>query len=184
MARPKSMYTEVQGLPATDRTRSWRRGDLAERPARDTRPGREAWSGVSRSSPDGSRLAIGQQGIDRPDSILRIWDQSQRRDAAWFVHPAGFRSVAFSSDGKSVAAGNFDGTLTILDAANEWKVLHSENQGSPINSLLFLPKSATIAAGDWDGWVRFHGPDAMANRRPIKYPARSGPSPSARMARC
>ena len=38
--------------------------------------------------------------------------------------------------------------------------------------MVFLPKSATVAVGDWDGWVRFHGPDAEANARPLKYPAR------------
>ena len=29
-----------------------------------------------------------------------------------------------------------------------------------------------MAVGDWDGWIRFHGPDALANARPLKYPAR------------
>ena len=121
-------------------------------------------------SPDGNRLAIGQQGIDRPPSILRIWDLAQRRDTIWYQHPVGYRSVAFSSDGRNLAAGNFDGTLTLLSMNNQH--FTSENQGSPINSLVFIPNSAVIAAGDWDGWVRFHGPDPIANRRPLKYPAR------------
>ncbi len=70
-------------------------------------------------SPDGRRLAIGQQGIDRPPSILRLWDLVQRRDAIWFLHPVGYRSVAFSSDGRNLAAGNFDGTLTTFVLADE-----------------------------------------------------------------
>ena len=123
-------------------------------------------------SPDGRRLAIGQQGIDRPASILRIWDLAQRRDAVWFQHPAGYRSVAFSSDGRTLAAGNFDGTLTIVrvdgmeDPPQRKPGLAHQCPG------IFLPKSTTLAAGDWDGWVRFHGPDTMANRRPLKYPGR------------
>ena len=123
-------------------------------------------------SPDGRSLAIGQQAIDTPPSILRVRDLAQRRDTAWFLHPVGYRSVAFSSDGRNLAAGNFDGTLSTFVLADGWKIHHSENQGSPINSLAFLPNSTTIAAGDWDGWVRFHGPDIQENRRPLKYPAR------------
>jgi DNA-binding beta-propeller fold protein YncE len=121
-------------------------------------------------SPDGRRVAIGQQGIDRPESILRVWDPAQRSDTAWFQHPAGYRSVAFSSDGRTLAAANFDGTLRTYHYDGAWNDRLTENQGSPINSLVFLPGSATIAAGSWDGWVRFHGPDADANRRPIQYP--------------
>ena len=123
-------------------------------------------------SPDGGSLAIGQQAIDRPPSILRIWDLARRRDTIWFPHPVGYRSVAFSSDGQTLAAGNFDGTLFTFERADEWKVRHSENQGSPVNAVAFLPGSTTFAAGDWDGSVRFHGPDTMANRRPLNYSAK------------
>ena len=123
-------------------------------------------------SPDGRSLAIGQQGIDQPPSILRVWDLEKRRDTIWFEHPVGFRSVAFSSDGRTLVAGNFDGTLSTFVLADQWKIHHSENQGSPINSLAFLSNTAIVAAGDWNGWVRFHGPDTMANRRPLEYQAR------------
>jgi WD40 repeat protein len=123
-------------------------------------------------SPDGRSLAIGQQGIDRSASILRIYDLAQRRDTIWFQHPAGYRSVAFSPDGRSLAAGNFDGILTMFALDNEWKIQFSENQGSPINSLTFLPNSTTVAAGDWDGWVRFYKRDDINTRSPLKYPGK------------
>jgi WD40 repeat protein len=123
-------------------------------------------------SPDGHRLAIGQQGIDRPSSILRIYDLAQRRDTIWFQHAAGYRSVAFSPDGRSLAAGNFDGTLTMFALRGDWKIQFSENQGSPINSLTFLPDSTTVAAGDWDGWVRFYKRDDINTRSPLKYPGK------------
>ena len=69
-----------------------------------------------------------------------------------------------------MVSGGFDGTLTTLAVDDDWKIRSVENQGSPINSLAFIPNTAIVAAGDWDGWVRFHGPDSIANRRPIKYP--------------
>ena len=71
-----------------------------------------------------------------------------------------------------MAAGNFDGTLSTFAVVDKWKIQNSENQGSPINCLVFLPCKTTFAAGDWDGWVRFHGQDAIANRRPLKYPGK------------
>jgi WD40 repeat protein len=123
-------------------------------------------------SPDGHSLAIAQQAIDRPPSILRIWDVAQRRDLVWYQHPVGYRSVAFSQDGRSLAAGNFDGTLSWIEISNGRKIHHTENQGSAINTVVFLPKSTTVAVGDWDGWVRFHGPDAKANAQPLRYPAK------------
>jgi serine/threonine protein kinase len=127
-------------------------------------------------SPDGRRLAIGQQAIDRAESILRVWDFSRRSDTFWMQHDnAGYRNVAFSPDGKLLAAGVFDGTLsTYEDIGGAWKDDHNENQGSALNALVFLPGSRVIAAGDWDGWVRFHGPDVEANRRPIRHPGRVG----------
>ena len=124
-------------------------------------------------SPDGRRLAIGQQGIDRPPSILRVWDLAQRRDIISFQHPVGYRSVAFSSDGRTLAAGNFDGTLSTFVLADEWKIHHSENQGSPINSLAFLLQYRNCRRWGLErlgcgSMVR----TPMANRRPLKYPAR------------
>jgi eukaryotic-like serine/threonine-protein kinase len=123
-------------------------------------------------SPDGRNLAIGQQGIDRPPSILQIWSVPRRQFTYKCQQPAGYRSIAFSSDGRNLAAGNFDGTLSTFVLADVWEFQHSENPGSPINSLAFIPNTTIIATGDWDGWVRFHGPDTVANSRPLKYPGK------------
>ena len=69
--------------------------------------------------------------------------------------------------------GIFDGTLTIFDIA---ATVEDQAQRKPGlgRSIRWhsSPRAATVAAGDWDGWVRFHGHDAIANRRPLKYPAR------------
>ena len=156
-------------------------GSFGDQPAQKIGPGHPAraraivWTLAF--TPDGRRLAIGEQGTDQPESIMRIWDVGQRRDVIWFQHPSGFRSVAFSSNGRTLAAGNFDGTLTTFATSDDWKIQesrieHTENQGSAINALAFVGKSAVVAVGDWDGWIRFHGPDSLANRQPLKYPAR------------
>jgi WD40 repeat protein/tRNA A-37 threonylcarbamoyl transferase component Bud32 len=64
-------------------------------------------------SPDGRRLAIGQIGKGERASFLRVWDLEKNCETAAFSRPAGFRCVAFSPDGKTLAAGSFDGFLTL-----------------------------------------------------------------------
>ncbi len=165
-------------LPGFVRSPSYKSSDslAAEIEGQEIGPGHPArsralvWSLAY--SPDGRRLAIAQQGIDRPNSILRVWDPVEHSDARWFLHPAGYRSVAFSTDGSIMAAGLFDGTLTIVNNRRGSRGVHSENLGPPINSLAFVPDSLIVVDGDWDGWIRFHGPDERYNRRPLRYPSR------------
>ena len=69
-------------------------------------------------TPDGRRLAIGQQGIDGRPSVLRIWDLADKQDVIWFVSPAAYRSVAFSPDGTDARRG--DVRRDPRDHANRW----------------------------------------------------------------
>ena len=134
-------------------------------------------------SPDGRSLAIGQQAIDRPPSIFRIWDLAQHRDIAWFQHPVGYRSVAFSSDGRSLAAGNFDGTLSTFDlTANGSSIIAKTRvrrsipwRSSPV-ARHSPPATGTAGSGSM---VRIPWPTAVHS----SIRAGSGPSPSARMDR-
>jgi len=110
-------------------------------------------------SPDGRRLAIGQQSIiDGVASVLRVWDVAAKRDIFSLRRPAASRCVAFSPDGKKLAAGTFDcavelyrieGDVTMLDGF--WKDL-----GEPINALAFLPDGeGQLVAGNWAGRLLF-----------------------------
>jgi WD40 repeat protein/serine/threonine protein kinase len=125
-------------------------------------------------APDGRRLAIGQQGIDGRDSILRVWDLEQRWDVILLQHSAPYRSVAFSPSGGVLAAGCLDGTLQLVRFEDD--IAHtthsSTDQGSSINAVAFLPDGKTVAAGDWAGTVRFHNVETTKERRPLKYPDR------------
>ena len=122
-------------------------------------------------SPDGRRLAIGQQGIDGRDSILRIWDLAQRRDVAWLQNPGAYRSVAFSPDGRTLAAGCLDGILTMFKTNTEEFTIE-RNEESPINALAFLRDATTVAVGGWDGWVRFYRRDGTSGPSRHLYPDR------------
>jgi hypothetical protein len=107
-------------------------------------------------SPDGRRLAIGQQGIDGRASVLRVWDLAEKTDVIWMARPSAYRCVAFSPDGKKLATGTFDcavemyqmrGYLAMLDGF--WRDL-----GEPINALAFLP-DGQLVGGDWAGKLLF-----------------------------
>ncbi len=144
---------------------------VARAPANPARARGLVWSLAF--SPDGKRLAIGQQGIDNRPSFLRVWDLSERSDVIWMTHPAAYRSVAFSPDGRFLAAGTFDGSLTLLGMEGEVARDHSQhNQGSPINAMCFLRDGNTVAAGDWDGNIKFWNVVTSVERAPLKYPDR------------
>ena len=121
-------------------------------------------------SPDGRTLAIGQQCVGKPESILSIWQVADHAAVSCLHHPFGFGGVAFAPDGRGLATGLEDGTVTIFDDIHARTVGDSENQGSAVTSVVFLPKSSLVAAGDRNGWVRFHGPSGKTKLQPIKYP--------------
>ena len=121
-------------------------------------------------SPDGRSLAIGQQCVGKPKSILSIWQVADHAPAFDIQHPFGFGGVAFAPDGRGLAMGLKDGTVTIFKDIHAPTVCDSENQGSAVTAVVFLPKSLLVAAGDRNGWVRFHGPSGKTKLQPIRYP--------------
>jgi WD40 repeat protein len=121
-------------------------------------------------SSDGRSIAIGQQCIGRPESIVTIWQVADRAAAFRIQHPFGFGGLACAPDGRGLATGLKDGTVTIFEDVCARTVCGSDNQGSAVTSMEFLRKSSVVAAGDREGWVRFHGPTGKANLQPIKYP--------------
>jgi serine/threonine protein kinase len=123
-------------------------------------------------SPDGRKLAIGQEGIDGRASLLRVWDLAKRCDTVvLFEHAAGYRSVAFSPDGRTLAAGSFGGTITLL-ATDGWVPLAQEEQKSPISAIAFLRDGTAVAAGDWAGRVRLYNVPRGPVRSSLQHPGR------------
>ena len=72
--------------------------------------------------------------------------------------PAGpVTSVALSRDGKTLAAGNADGTVRLWDVATHRQITALTGPGGPVNSVAFSPDGTTLAAGSADGRVRVWG---------------------------
>jgi WD40 repeat protein len=121
-------------------------------------------------SPDGRRLAIGQQGIEGWPSLLRVWDLKRQQDVIWVTHSSPYRSVAFSWDGQTLGAVTFDGKLQLwkLDGDVAHSIPGHDAAGSPINALVFLPRTQQPVYGMWDGRVEYF------NGKPIQltYPGK------------
>ena len=108
-------------------------------------------------SPDGTRLAV--------VSAIGIWIYDAQTDEALELikgHTAEVNSVAFSSDGNTLASGSADSTIRLWDA-NTGSHLHTltghTKPGrnfirSGVLSVAFSPDSTIIASGSTDNTVR------------------------------
>ncbi|CAM3789303.1 TIR domain-containing protein [Smaragdicoccus niigatensis] len=123
-------------------------------------------SGVVESvvfSPDGKTLAAASG-----DDSVRLWDTTDRVNPVPLgrplvgpspgvtgAHVPGVTSVAFSPDGKILAAGNYDGTIQLWDLTDP---AHAVPLGKPLNggsvgdletvwSVAFSPDGQTLASG-------------------------------------
>jgi WD40 repeat protein len=100
--------------------------------------GREAIGSLA-FSPDGRTLAILAQGV------LRLWEIPKLEQSFALTHePAGGSSVAFSPDGKLIAAA-MDRDVMLLDPASpKWRATLKHPYG--VGSVAFAPDGSTLSA--------------------------------------
>ena len=109
-------------------------------------------------SPDGRRLAIGQQGMEGQPSALRMWDVAAKKEVFSTLRPSAFRCVAFSPDGKKLAAGTFDCAVELYRIEGDVAKLDGfwKDLGEPINALGFQRDArGDLVAGNWAGKLLF-----------------------------
>jgi WD40 repeat protein/energy-coupling factor transporter ATP-binding protein EcfA2 len=102
-------------------------------------------------SPDGRTVATGDVGQ------VRLWNLTTRKRTATLTvtGEAGnpVPAVAFSSDGRTVAASTVDGHIGLLDIATGRQTA-TLTEGNTNGNVAFSPDGRTVAAGDSTGEVR------------------------------
>jgi WD40 repeat protein/tetratricopeptide (TPR) repeat protein len=130
--------------------------------------------GAAAFSPDGSIAATACADKDSLATSLHLWDTASGRPIGPpLPHPnhVRLRALAFSPDGRTLAAGDYTGGVTLWDVA-AGRPLRRLLQEEIVISVAFSPDGRTLAAGTADG--RRHGPQArlwdVATGRPVGRP--------------
>ena len=98
-------------------------------------------------SPVGQYLAVA--------SGIGVWIYEVATSRALMLIPttSSVRSVSFSPDGSTLAAGARDGTILLWDVSTGEVIATFEEHTSGVNSVSFSPDGATLASGAWDGTI-------------------------------
>ena len=131
-------------------------------------------------SPDGRVLAAATAGPN-PSSggVVQLWQTTDPRHPTLLSRPlAGFSkyvaTVAFSPDGRTLAAGSYDGTIRLWNVADPASPVPL---GAPltgftegVQSVAFSPDGRTLAAGSLDGTIRLWNVTNPADPAPLGKP--------------
>jgi WD40 repeat protein len=100
-------------------------------------------------SPVAKVLAVGGKGR------VGLWDIATGRELRTMIESTGFvAEVAFSPDGKSLAAGSKNGTIGLWDAATGWELRKLRGHSDYISDIVFSPNGMILASGSSDDEIR------------------------------
>jgi WD40 repeat protein len=121
-------------------------------------------------SPNGNLLATESR---KTMFAIELWDLVNRRSVAVMPgHTGQVFSIAFSTDGRTVASGSADGSLRIWDAIHhrETKVMRGHSEG--ILQVAFSPNQKSVVTSSGDGTLRFW--DVLTGRSMLELRVTSG----------
>jgi WD40 repeat protein len=100
-------------------------------------------------SPDGRLLAA-----DYNDTV-RVWEIATHHEVAVMKGGAdSIMSVAFAPDGKTIAAGTFDGAIQLWNVASGRQAAALHGHISFVNALAFSPDGGSLASSGMDNTLR------------------------------
>lgn len=87
------------------------------------------------------------------DKTLRVWDLAKLKLKKVKKLRKGGRAVAYSPDGSTIALGQNDGSLLILDSVSLEKVVAYKDRKEAISDIKFSPDGKFLAVGSHDNFV-------------------------------
>jgi len=114
-------------------------------------------------SPDGSRLAIGAQTAD---GNVRVYDLTTGQLLRTLRGDYRVISVAFSRDGRRLAAVGHDRVVRLWDVTTGREVLHLDGHDDIVGQVRFSPDGQRLATASADGTVRVWDASPFQNTDP------------------
>lgn len=128
----------------------------------DAATGAPLWSGSGHTSPvmsvafspDGKYLATSGVTWGPGSGQIMIWDAATGKSLQTLSNPAGYFSLAYTPDGRLLAAGGADGKILLCDPATgkQMGMLHEHKAG--VFGVAFSPDGGRLASVSWDGTAR------------------------------
>jgi RNA polymerase sigma factor (sigma-70 family) len=102
-------------------------------------------------APDGKWIASGD---DAADATVRVWEAKNGKERYRFEANSRVLAVAFSRDGKTLAAGGDDRVIHLLDAESGKEMRKLCGHSGRVASVVFAPDDKRLFSASHDGTVR------------------------------
>ncbi len=96
-------------------------------------------------SPNGRRVVTGGY-----DAVARMWEADTGREVASLEHGETVMALAFSPDGKYLAAGVFDDDMAVLWNVDRSARVRSFRHAGPVNGVAWSPDGTKLVTSSWD----------------------------------
>jgi WD40 repeat protein len=118
-------------------------------------------------SPDSRTLAMAARDTDSgKDRMIRLWDVATLRERQHFGTQS-VHALNYAPDGKTLAAGNADGTLQLWDVSTGCETRRIEGHKREVNSVAFSPDGKALASSSFEGELFLWDPATGKQLRPL-----------------